>query len=175
MDTLEYCKQSYHYELSRRNELRAALNLPIGLSVILSGAIYTLVVNYNWAESSNIFSYSLGLSFLLSGVFLILVIVRLVQSHVNYEYAYVPTPKEILDYREQLVEYYLKYGMTQDESQELSEQNTQVYLEQELAKNAHHNAINNNMKSGHLHNASIYLVFSLVFVMIAGALVIISK
>lgn len=175
METFEYCKESYHHELSRRNDLRSALNLPIGLAVVLAGALYSLLNNFSWSSCVGFVAYSFGLASLLSGIALILVIIYLIRSHVNYEYAYVPTPKEILEYREKLFEHYRDTNEDVEGAEKEAEHDTMGYLEKEFARNAHHNALNNNEKSGYLHTASIFLVVSLIFTMLAGLLVIISK
>ena len=175
MEKFEYCKESYHYELSRRSDLRSALSLPICLTVILAGALYSLLSNYNWPSSLKIVDYSFGLTCLLSGISLGLVIFNLIFCHINYEYAYVPTPKEILDYRDNLVVHYQKTLDENESADQEAERNTVQYLEKEFASNAHHNSLNNNEKSGYLHNASVFLVASLIFTMLAGLLVLISK
>lgn len=175
METFEYCKESYHQELSRRSDLRSALNLPIGLAVVLAGALYSLLNNFSWSSCIGILGYSFGLASLLSGIALGLVIFCLIRSHVNYEYAYVPTPREILEYREKLLEYYRDANGDLGDVEKEAEHNTIMYLEKEFARDAHHNALNNNEKSGYLHTASIFLVVSLIFTMLSGLLVIISK
>lgn len=175
METFEYCKESYHHELSRKNDLRSALNLPIGLAVVLAGALFSLLNNYSWPSCAGVVSYSFGLACLLSAVSLGLVIYKLIRSHVNYEYAYVPTPKEILEYRGSLVEHYRNKTNNEEDAEKEAEHDAVEYLAREFAKNAHHNAMNNNEKSGYLHEASIFLVASLIFTMLAGLLVIVSK
>ena len=175
METFEYCKESYLHELSRRNDLRSALNLPIGLAVVLAGALYSLLNSFSWSSCIGIIGYSFGFSSALSGIALGLVIFYLIRSHVNYEYAYVPTPKEILEYREKLLEHYRDTKEDLEGIEKEAEHNTMIYLEKEFARNAHHNALNNNEKSGYLHTASIFLVGSLIFTMLAGILVIISN
>lgn len=175
METFEYCKESYHHELSRRNDLRSAMNLPIGLAVVLAGVLYSLLNNFSWSSCIGIVGYSFGLASVLSGMALGLVIFYLIRSHVNYEYAYVPTPKEILEYREKLLEHYRDTNEDVEGVENEAEHNTMVYLEKEFAQNAHHNALNNNEKSGYLHTASIFLVVSLILTMLSGLLAIIAK
>ena len=144
-------------------------------SVVLAGALYSLLNTFSWSPCIGVIGYSFGLASLLTGIALILVIVYLIRSHVNYEYAYVPTPKEILEYREKLFEYYQKTNEDVEAAEKEAERDTVGYLEREFARNAHHNALNNNKKSGYLHTASVFLVVSLIFTMLAGVLVIISK
>src|SRR5690606_19521491 len=130
----------------RRSDLREALNLPIGLAIVLLGALFVLLDEFAWADCIGIIGYSFGLASILNSIALALVITNLIRAHVNYEYAYVPTPKEMLDYREKLIRFYEGEGNAGDAAT-LAEKDTVEYMAQEFANNAHINFLNNNQKS----------------------------
>ena len=164
MDLLEHSYNAYLRELVRRDELRRGIALPIGLSGALAGAWYSLARRFDWIGSTESFVVAflmvLGLLTLISGAFF------LVRSHVGYVYVYVPTAKEILAYSAELASYHGELSRTSSAVQN----DTDEFLEREFANNAHENALNNNTKSKHLHNASVRLVASLGFLVAAGVI-----
>lgn len=174
MDIFEYCKESYILESSRRNDLRDALNLPIGLSIVLLGAVFALLSQFEWTQYLGVVGYTFGLLSILNSISLALVIANLIRAHVNYEYSYVPTSKEVLEYQTSLISYYQTSGNTV-EAESLAEADTAKYMAEQFAINAHINFFNNNQKSGFIHASNFYLVASLVITLLSGAIFLLQK
>jgi len=165
MDLIEHSYDAYVRELSRRDELRRALALPIGLSVVLAGAWYSLIGRFDWLAALEPLSIAFTVLSAVGVLALIAGACFLICSHVGYVYVYMPTAKEVLSYSDELVDYYQVGNRTDPQV----EADVTEFLVKEYADNAHENAMNNNTKSKHLHNASIRLVASLVFLAAAGA------
>lgn len=164
MDLIEHSYDAYVRELSRRDELRRALALPIGLSVVLAGAWYSLLGRFDWLAVPEPFSIAFAVLSAVGVLALIAGAHFLICSHVGYVYVYMPTAKEVIGYSDELVDYY-QVGNRADLHVEAD---VVEFLTKEYAENAHENAMNNNTKSKHLHNASVRLVASLVFLAAAG-------
>lgn len=163
MELLEHSYNAYLRELDRRDQLRRALALPMGLTVVLAGTWYSLVGRFAWlgAREELVLAFAglvaLGLIVLAAGALF------LVLSHVGYVYAYVPTATEILEYSDKLMDYY--QVSTRDDAQVKAD--IDELLTTEFAQNAHENAMNT--KSKYLHNASVRLVASIGCLVAAGA------
>jgi hypothetical protein len=169
MDLLEHSREEYRAELERRNELRRALSIPIGLSVVFAGAQFSLFRAFP-SDSAGICVAGAFFVFWAMSLFsLVFVIVYLIRSHIGHDYAYIATPKEILEYREKLQDYYKERG-----GEDVSDQDIRVYLESEYAQNAHHNSLRNNTKAMNLHKANQGVVVTLVGIALSGIMVLFS-
>ena len=160
MDYFAHAKDAYIEELARRDEIRRALHIPTGLGVVIGGAIFSLVTSYPWSEFSWNFNTLFGMSALLATVSLSVAVFFLARTYVSYEYALAPTAKEILDYRSDLNAYY-EHSNTDEGS---VDREIKIYLTQQYAADAHHNALNNYAKSARLYKANIAFVVSVIMV-----------
>ena len=157
MELLELCKDEYQGELDRRNEIRRSLTLPIGLSVLFGGAIYSLLAGFPWAEVEML-TLKAFLTVSIPGIlFWAAAVIFLIRAHVGFSYGYVPTAKEIIEYKEALVLFYGDKGC-EDQSQS----DVEAYLQSEFSNTAHHNFLNNNSKAAYLHEANRRLVVVLI-------------
>lgn len=170
MNIFEYSKEAYAAELARRSDLRTALGLPMGLSVVLAGAVFTLLGGFEWSAVELWLATLFGIASGMAVVSLGFGIYYLIRSHVGYEYAYIPTAKEVAQYRQDLLEY---YGDESDVSK--VDQEVEDYIAGECSENAHINSENNDRKSMYLHLANLALVSTLILVAICGALFLIAK
>ena len=105
MDFLSYSKEAYINELDRRDSLRKALSLPMGFSVVFAGGLFSLFKNFNWEQTLTLASILFGFTWVIGFTLLVVAVCYLIRSHIGYEYAYVPTPKEIREYYDKLTEY----------------------------------------------------------------------
>lgn len=170
MDFLSYSKEAYISELERRDSLRRALSLPMGLSIVFAGGLFSLFKHFNWEPTLTWSETLFGISWIMGFTFLMVAVWYLIRSHIGYEYAYVPTPKEIWEYYDKLTEYYAS-----GTEEGCPDTDVNDYMAREYADNAHHNALNNNSKSSRLHRASLCLLGTLVFTGVAGLILIISE
>lgn len=170
MDFLTYSKEAYIGELERRDALRRVISLLMGLSIVFAGGLFSLFKNFHWEPTSNWAPALFGISWVIGFIFLGVAVWYLIRSHIGYEYAYVPTPKEIREYHEKLTEYYASGA-----EEGCPDTDVEEYMAREYADNAHRNALNNNSKSSRLHRASLCLVGTLVFTGIAGLTLLLSE
>lgn len=172
MKNFEYCKESYLHEVSRANELRRSVNLPAGLTVILAGALFSLFKSYSFSATLGVFDFCIIVVGFTSAVCLLGAMLFMVIAHVNYEYAHVPTSKEIMEYKRQYVDYLKKVPGGRKKAEHIADLNVVKYLELQFADNAHINAMNNNSKSGYLHEVNIFLVSAVFSLLLTGLLVL---
>lgn len=163
MNLLEHSKEAYSDELERRNELRRAIGLPVGLCVIFSGALFSLFRAFPWHEVPVFYSGMFVLIWVIGVLGLAGAIAYLISCHVGYDYAYMATPKEVREYRKNLIEYYNCSFNDKKLDDEIEE-----FLEKEYAENAHYNSQQNDKKSARLHRASQYLVVTLGVIALSG-------
>lgn len=163
MNFLDYTKEAYFHELARRDELKRSASVPIGVCVVTAGALYALLSSYDFGTC--ISALSVGVFVFLGGcvVFVIASIYFLAVFHAGYEYEYVPTAKELLDYRDKLCAFYERSGSTNDVSDDIV-----LYLVNAYANCAHRNATNNDQRSGQLYRANRSLVAAIVCLFISG-------
>lgn len=130
MDYFSYAKEAYFDELTRRDEIRRALNIPMALGIVIGGAIFSLLTSYIWPSFSCAANLLFGVSAILASIALSVAIFFLVRTYVSYEYAMVPTAKEILDYREEMKEY------LEESNGDLNilDDEVQIYLTQQYAE-----------------------------------------
>lgn len=157
MELFELCKDEYHGELERRNEIRRSLTLPIGLSVLFGGATYSLLAGFPWNEVEIVTLKAFMAVSVPGMVFWTAAVVFLIRAHVGFSYGYVPTAKEINKYKEKLVVFYADGGC-----EDHSDSDIEAYLQTEFSNTAHHNFINNNSKAAYLHEANRRLILVLI-------------
>jgi len=158
MDFLTHNQKEYIRELERRNELRRSLTLPIGLSILFGGAIYSLMAGFSWSDEPVLAVYAFVTASVPASVFWASAVLFLIKSHIGYEYAYMPTAKELEEYKEKLVDFYKEIAQ-----EDISDQDVRDHLRKEYADNAHHNCLNNNTKAAELHKANVRFVGVLLF------------
>ena len=166
MDMFAHSRREHLSELERRNELRRSLALPIGLAVLFGGGLYSLLSGFSWSEVNTITLHAVLFATVPAVVLWVSAVTFVIRSHVGYRYAYIPTAREIFDYKLKLEQFY-----SQTNKKDESDTDIQAHLLKEYSDNAHHNNMNNNTKSARLHEANIRLVGVLLFL---GLMAIIS-
>jgi hypothetical protein len=164
MDVLDLYKEHYFFEINRRDQLTSQLSIPIGILTILGGLGAYL------ANTISICSKDMKIVFIailaISTLFFIITIYYLIRSYYGYTYRYIPTPKEIDDYRKQLKEYHERVGNS--EEQVIIE--IKEFLTERYAISTHKNTWNNDSKSGFLHKANKALIYTLVSLLLNASL-----
>jgi len=169
MDLLQHAKESYTHELERRNELRRALSVPVSIAVVFAGAQFSLFRAFPWEVSEWPMAIGFGVTWAVAVLSWIALVVFLIWGHVGYPYAYIATPKELRDYRNELAQHDETAICDEKINAELEQ-----FLEVEYANNAHHNSIKNDKKSAFLHRANQALVVSLLFTAVSGSIVLVA-
>lgn len=166
MDLRDFYKEHYALEVARRHELTGALTLPLGvLSLLVGGLVVIAKEIHAPLDGWKIFQLiALTASFIAVAT----TTYFLIRSYFNYAYGYVPTPKEIRDYREKLVAYYVSMRLSNDAASKKADKETLEYIDTEYATHAHRNIQNNDTKSAYLHKANGALILSMIFTVAAG-------
>ncbi len=141
-------EELYKHELEQRERLRSALNLPLGLLVVVGG-LFGIMLQSLWFEVSvlSILFYAAALGGVL---FFSQTMYFLVRSYHGHIYKAMPFALEQRTYREGLREWHTKYGNGPDEG----DREWVEYLERLYAEAADHNAGMNLIKSDYLFRAN---------------------
>ncbi|HMB90901.1 MAG TPA: hypothetical protein VKP65_08645 [Rhodothermales bacterium] len=160
MNRLEFYKDLYFAELERKEELRTALTLPIGILTVLGGVIAIYLREIGRAEMLDVSISFLGVfTFLLIMSFLATVR-NLVKSYHVYTYDFVPYATDLEQAYQDLVVYH--------ETVEEAEADFESSVLQSLVIAHRKNAFNNDSKSSHIHNANQTLIYCLVLALICA-------
>jgi hypothetical protein len=165
MNFSEEIRESYYEQLRRKNELTNALTIPIGVVSVVGGVLFFVLGNIT-VPFSNFEILQIGLS-VGSGVFLMASIYFLCRSYWSCEYGYLPTPKELLQWRTDLVEHHQKHQpalSTREVDDRVAEEFLRYY-----ADNAHINVLNNDKRSLFLYKANGVIICAVVIGLVAGA------
>lgn len=158
MDLHEFYKSHYFFELARKDQLTNAIAIPAGVLTLVGGAISII---------SNTLDYPLSLLEVVEAVILFLsslsVLVSvffLIKSYFNYGYGFIATPLEIMEYKKELE--------ASDYSKDEIDLELEDYVNEEYVKYSSLNTKNNDEKSYYIHKANWAMIFSIVFIFIAG-------
>jgi hypothetical protein len=173
MSLRESYKEHYVLESTRRTELMGALAVPVAILTVVLGALAIIAkelhVPLDGKAITQLVLVFLGCSASAVCTYFIF------RSLYGLAYAYVPTPKELAKYGEDLIAFYIASGKSATEAAVAAENDVLEHLYTEYAKNASRNANNNDIKAGHLHNANSMLVAAVVFTALAGVAFVVSS
>lgn len=157
----EFYKENYFKELDKRNEINNSLSLPIGLITAIVAGIFYLLTNFDYK-----YSLSLTLIFsstiLISLCFLTISVYHLIKAYSDfpkaYYYSILPDTNEIDNYYQELKKFYSSNtGVT-----DISEQEVENYILNEMIKNTGKNQKNNKRKSKFRYDCEYYLIATLI-------------
>ena len=105
MDDFNFYKNLFDRELSRRNDLDNAINLPLNTLIICAGLIYFLITKIV-EINSNITIYIIYIIIVFATIFLIKSIYYLIMSYNNlfkgFDYLQFPSTRKLRDYQFEL-------------------------------------------------------------------------
>lgn len=154
MDEYDFYKDHYLFEIERKNALQKSLSIPIGIIVLLCGAV--LIVAKSVSSPIDWLTF-LKIAFLITSVFCILwSIYFLCRFHYGFAYGFLASPKETYEYKKQLEEYYEKEGLEPDNA----DLEFKKYIISQYVEYTDINIKNNDDKSYYLYKANLSIVFS---------------
>ncbi len=168
MNLHDFYQKHYFFEIGRKQQLTRDLTLPVGVIVILIGAIFAITQNIieqngEWGE---VLIAVMGFSFLL----LLIAIIYLIRSYVDYGYYYIPTSEEWKKRLDDLEKHYSQHkGNKQDALDYLEKE-----INAEYAKSVDINTLSNAKKSEYLHIAKGFLIAPVVLVMFSGLIYVVN-
>jgi len=161
-DILDHFKEHYFFEISRKHQLTNSLSIPIGVLVVLGGAISFFIHQIDYSSEPVIFLFYLLIA--VSLFFFLRTMYFLVRSYHNFKYRYIPSSDEALSYYNELKGYYSKHSITPDNSTSDFED----FLIERYSKCANDNTWSNDSKTAFLHKANNSLITTLICVAICS-------
>ena len=173
MSLRELYQQHYFHEAERRDQINNSIAIPLGIVSVVSGAF---VVVAKEIDSPFDCSEKLQLFFLVvTGIAIVGAVFFLVKAYWGYGYGHVPRANELKKYRDDLKNYYVSIGKSEDDARVLSEEEALDYIDSEYASNAEKNAENNDKKSANLFKANGFTIASIVFLVLSAVPYIINS
>jgi len=161
---LEHYKESYYFELDRKDKISSNLNLPITILVLVAG-----VLSYYLNNLPNL-DFSLKSAFLCFLLFSLFVSIcfsfyYLYRCLTNYTYGYVSSTEEIDKYINQIHE----YNTQVDENRKIDTEDEFVdFLIEQYSKCASMNSQNNKRKTGYLRSTSVSLLIAVIIMTVSA-------
>jgi hypothetical protein len=161
MDIKDFYQTHYFHESARRDQINNSLTIPLGIISLISGGALALAKELD-VPFDNFEIFQL-IFLVMTSLFLILSSVFLGKAYWGYGYAHMPRTKQLQDYHQQLIYYYLNLGNSQDFASNLASNDVSEYIASEYANNSDTNAFNNDKKSANLFKANTFMMASLLF------------
>lgn len=158
--TREYFEKSHYDELERKSEIVNSLSIPIGALTLVIGVFGFLVVNFTFSEAalwiSGWFSIALVTTYFLGG-FSVFFLLRAANGQT---YLYLPNPRTIQDYIDELKNWYVTNEI--ENYEELFENDMNTFLVDNFIRCAETNFQCNIEKSRYRFLAHRFLNWSFV-------------
>lgn len=163
MNRFDFFQKHYFFELERRHKITSSLSIPVGVLVVLIGAITYLLNNYQFEQ--DLYSFAIAFFLLCSIISAIFTIIYLFRSYWSYVYQYLSSPTEYKQYYDELVTYYQENDT--EDYERLAKRDFEEALSENYASATDLNWRNNNRKSATLHKANTSLVWLVIFTFIS--------
>jgi hypothetical protein len=160
MDTFSYYKDSYFYELQRKDQLNGSLSFPVGIVTLLGGLAAIIAKAVSWPPDYNervlLIFLALSVLCLASACF------YLVRSYWGHPYRYMPFSEDLLNFEATLKNYYNKTGKNEEDAKTLTTRELTAYVVSEYAANAKFNAQSNERKSAAIFKANAFVISAMI-------------
>ena len=162
----------YYKELARKDTINAQLSLPIALILAMIGVVGFFFTNFNprlFTEPSIAticFMILFGIALPGLVICLLIAICFLKRVFLGLSYGYVPTPKQLSKYTQNLEKYYNQIGARNIDAK--IEEDLQRHLINEYSKYTQNNRNQNIRKTYSLTKAKAFITLALVFLIISG-------
>ncbi|GAH58042.1 unnamed protein product, partial [marine sediment metagenome] len=167
----EIAKERYQREHDRKDQINNSLSIPIVVIMALIGVLGFFIINFPFRAIIDTPGVLIWIVFVLFGLALLGLIICLLIAicYLNkvfsgLTYAYIPTPKKIKKYTEELKEYYEETG--EDEIEKMIEKDLEEFLIDEYCKNTEINIAKNKEKSFYLTKAKRFIILSLMLLVL---------
>jgi len=158
----DFLKNRYDYELQRKEQLTAALTLPVGVLTVLGGAVVAMARTFSY--SSVPLAWGFDSLLLMVCVAFLTCLVQLVRAYHRQTYVYLPLLRELDSSREE----FLEFARHVDGGETDVIQAFEGQLRRRLIDAADRNTQTNDERSGFLHRARLALFGVLVLTAFAG-------
>ena len=164
MDNFAFHKESYAFEIERKDKLNGSLSFPVGVVALLAGAISVMAKAITLPPS---LGQEISIVFLaISGICLVIACYYLIRTYWGHPYKYMPYADELRGYRNKLYKYYIRTGQTEASASATADKELAEYVVDQYSADASFNAATNNAKSAILFKANAFIIAALVFVVL---------
>lgn len=174
MDRLSFYKDLYFHENERYHKLTIELSLPISMLTICG----TILISYVNKIVQTIYLihwnfYNLFLTMFFSCLLILSLSCWIFSLYFLYRarflppYSYLPTIKEMENYKNELMEWNKKLPPSFAKNNEELNSEYEEFIIESLSSCIEINTHNNDSKSGFLHNAIFFSVLTLIFILLA--------
>jgi ABC-type sugar transport system permease subunit len=147
-----FYKESYNAELENKEKINNRITVPISILTLLIGGI--LIYFKEIDKISNVISKVFFILFLgLSIIAILFCVFFLFKAYYGYTYKYIPLLKDIQDYQNGLIDYYLNENHNYENASYLAELDVQLYLENIYVESTTNNMEQNEKKLRYLRQA----------------------
>jgi hypothetical protein len=161
-----FYKEHYFYEINRKQQIVSSLTIPIGILIVLSGAM-TLFLRCLTSDGAPVMAaFRILVSVALAS--LGMTIYYLIRSYFGFAYDYVSDTQDVLDFEKGLKSYYEKIGRGDSASDDALKE-VKEFVRDQYARCCQINAENNDSRSEFVHRANGFLIMSLVSVIMCAA------
>jgi len=163
VDRKQLYKETYDFEIERKDRLTASISTPITVQIAAVIGFSYIVIDIgllqHWYEWLSIL-FLAGAAALLA-----FAVTSLVQQNFGYDYGYLPMPDALESYYRQLRDYYDLYG---DQIVDGNlERDFEDYVVSRYIAEASRNGRNNDKRSSYIYRANLFTVLSLIPLAIA--------
>lgn len=160
-ERLDLYKERYYFELSRKDQLKNGVAIPLGLVTLLLGSLEYLIVNSDKINQP-IIKFFAGITIIITVCFIVRSGYLIWKSYYKYSYLYMPNCQELDNYWSNINGYCQQYP---DFGKGTNIYET--YLLEEYKKNADINITLNNTRTDLLFRATTSILIALIFVFIS--------
>jgi len=158
----DFIKSRYDYELQRKEQLTAALTLPVAVLSALGGAIVAMARSFSYADA--ILTWAFAAALIAQGIAFFASLTYLAHAYHRQTYVFLPLLEEIDGSRDEFLEF--APGMAGGEAEVLDAFENQ--MRKRMIDAADRNTQTNDERSSMLHRARLALYAVLVSVALSG-------
>lgn len=165
----EFLKERYNFELARKEDLTAALPLPVGVLTGLGGIMAAMGQSID--DASTVWTWLFLVPFASDVAAFVVALVFLAYAYHGQDYGYLPRLGELQADQEEIYRYFGENGG----DDELARAEFQRQLERRMIEAADRNATSNDRRAAHLHRARQCLLGVLVLTFAAGFVFVLAR
>ena len=170
----DFLKDRYDYELKRKDQITAALTLPVGILIALGAAMATMARSFSYTDGYLTWCFLLSLGS--AAVAFFLCVVNLGRAYHRQTYWYLPLLNELQTSRGLYKEVYLRLCGDSSQHEEEADDSFQNDLEKKIIEAADKNTRNNDIRSDrYLYRARVAIFVALGFTVPAGVSYVVNQ
>ncbi|MEZ6933643.1 hypothetical protein [Aeromonas sp. S19(2024)] len=158
----EVFQKQYDFELEQRNGIASATNTPIVALTILGGALSAVTTEFKYSNEPVTYLFLLFVTLAIGSM--LISVYKLVRTLLGYSYQKIPPAKQLRKHLDNLKKWHNENGSSEDGAVTDFDE----YFDEKLSEAAEHNSTNNIKRGNYLHDATLFVVVSFVFLFCAS-------